>query len=181
MQQAPRLDTPQAGQALQGMVEITGSTDLPDFESAELAFAYDVEQPDAWFWLADVTDPVGSGSLAGWNTNDLTDGNYRLRLVVTRADGSTAETHVRGLRVRNNTAIETDTPRPAPAAVSATGGAPGQTAGGTFEPAAAQATALPDSGAPSGVLGALRWIGYAVLAIAAVGLAILARTLLQRK
>ncbi len=178
LQQAPRLDTPHAGQALQGMVEVTGSTDLPDFESAELSFTYDREQPDTWFWLADMTEPVGSGSLAGWDTNELTDGNYRLRLVVARVDGSSEQVDVRGLRVRNTTPVETDTPKPTQAAVPATDGAPPQTPGGTLEPAAVQETAQPGVEAPSGVLGALKWIGYAVLAL---GLAFLLRSLFQRR
>ncbi len=180
LQVAPRLDSPHAGEALQGMVEITGSTDLEDFESAELSFAYDVEQPDTWFWIADVTDPVSSGSLAGWDTNDLTDGNYRMRLVVTRADGSTVETQVRGLRVRNTTPIETDTPAPVTTVVSDNPPAALGTPAVTSLPAV-QKTARPDQSDGSGVFGALHWLGYVVLAFVAVGLAALLRSLFQRR
>ena len=58
------------------------------------------------------SQPVNNGSLATWDTTTIADDTYRLRVVVTLQDGSTLETEVPGLRVRNYTAVETGTPSP---------------------------------------------------------------------
>ncbi len=167
-QEAPSLDSPRAGQVLQGMVEITGSTGAGNFDSGELSFAYDTGKPDTWFWIADVTEPVSSGSLAGWDTTDLTDGDYRLRLLVKYSDGSSAQADVRGLRVRNNSPVETDTPAPLVEAAATSGpGEPATTPISLVSTPAVQATAA--TAEDGGIFGTLRWLGYAVLALAAVG------------
>ncbi len=179
-QETPQLGSPRPGQVLQSMVEITGSTGVSDFKSAELSFAYDVDLPDTWFWLADLPDPVSEGSLAGWDTTDLTDGNYRLRLSVTQIDGSIQVVDVRGLRVRNDTPVETDTAQPvetaAPAAVTREQGAQAAAA-----IPASQATARPVDDARPGIFGALRYVGYIVLAFVMVGLVALLRSYFHRK
>jgi hypothetical protein len=50
--------------------------------------------------------------LAEWDTSTLTDGNYILRLVVNRTDGSRVVVIVPSLRIRNYSPVETSTPTP---------------------------------------------------------------------
>lgn len=106
------IQSPKPGQALQGRQEIIGSFQVPDFGTAELLFAYADDPTNTWFLLQEYTQPITSTILAEWDTTLITDGTYTLRLVVARADGTQIEEKVSGLRVRNYTPIETDTPTP---------------------------------------------------------------------
>jgi hypothetical protein len=106
------IESPQAGQALQGNVVIQGTTRIEGFESAELSFAYAINPTGTWFLIALLDTPVVSATLGAWDTTTMTDGAYDLRLSVTRGDGSQVSTVVKGLRVRNYTPIETNTPTP---------------------------------------------------------------------
>ena len=103
---------PQPGQALQGVVAIMGRTSLSGFRSAEILFGYANDPSQTWFFIAESTTPVDAGLLAEWDTSTLTDGNYTLRLVVNRTDGSRVVVIVPGLRVRNYSPVETSTPTP---------------------------------------------------------------------
>lgn len=108
------ITSPQAGQALQGLVPIQGSTTVRGFVVGRLEFSY-AENPTAtWFWIADLQDLAAEGAVAEWDTSTISDGNYTLRLTVIRADGSQSAAVVPGLRVRNYTPLETDTPQPTP-------------------------------------------------------------------
>ncbi len=104
------ITSPGKGDALQGVVTIQGSTGGDGFQSAEVAFAYADNPTNTWFRLAEITSPVKSGTLATWDTTTMTDGEYVLRLVVTRQDGATQTFTVGGLRVRNYTPVETRVP-----------------------------------------------------------------------
>jgi hypothetical protein len=108
----PIVASPKPGQALQGVVTITGSTNISNFQSAEVSFRYDHQDNSSWFLLQQSSQPVDNGSLATWDTTTIADDTYRLRVVVTLQDGSTLETEVPGLRVRNYTPVETNTPSP---------------------------------------------------------------------
>lgn len=113
---APRVDFPRAGQALQGVVLVSGSTNINGFQSAEFAFSHagaSARESD-WFLIQYSDEPVEDGDLAVWDTTTISDGDYQLRVSVLLADGRTRETVVDNLRVRNYTAIETATPSPAP-------------------------------------------------------------------
>lgn len=115
----PVVSAPIPGEVLQGAVTITGSSEVPGFVSAELAFAYSDDATGTWFPIATLTQPVTFGPLAVWDTTGISDGNYTLRLRVQLADGTHLETLVQGLRVRNYSPIETPTPLPvAPQATS---------------------------------------------------------------
>jgi len=103
---------PVAGQAVQGTVSIEGNSSVPGFVSAELAFAYTGDPTGTWFLIAEASQPVQDGVLAQWDTGVITDGDYNLRLRVLLQNGNHLETHVPGLRVRNYTPVETDTPTP---------------------------------------------------------------------
>jgi len=103
---------PQPGEALQGVVAIMGRTSLSGFRSAEILFGYANDPSQTWFFITESTAPVDAGLLAEWDTSTLTDGNYTLRLVVNRIDGSRVVVIVPGLRVRNYSPVETSTPTP---------------------------------------------------------------------
>ena len=104
--------SPRPGQALQGTVPIIVNTAVDGFEAAVLSFAYATNPTGTWFTIFQGNQPVVGQSLAEWDTSQISDGQYTLRLVVTLSDGSQQTSEVTGLRVRNYTAIETDTPTP---------------------------------------------------------------------
>lgn len=105
------IQSPLPGQALQGIVVIRGATEVQGFHSARLEFAYSENPTKTWFLIQEFTEPV-TGELFQWDTSTITDGIYDLRLSVTLADGKQSKVTLTGLRVRNYTPIETDTPTP---------------------------------------------------------------------
>ena len=137
------LSAPQPGQVLQGKVPITGNTAIEGFRSIELTFAYTNNPTNTWFLILYSSLPTSDGLLAQWDTTTITDGDYTLRLVVTLEDGSQQMLTIPGLRVRNYTPIETDTPPPAlPSATPL----PGQT---PVEPPTPTPLPLPTSQPPT--------------------------------
>jgi hypothetical protein len=107
----PGVDSPQAGEALRGIVTITGSTEAEGFSSYEVAFAYEGDASN-WFVLNQSQEVVKSGPLAQWDTSTIADGLYRVRLTIVFKDGGRKDYLVSGLRVRNYSVIETSTPAP---------------------------------------------------------------------
>jgi hypothetical protein len=85
-----------------------------DIQSFELTFGYTADPTRTWFLISQGNGPLEGQKLADWDTTTLTDGNYTLRLIVIRQDGSQFSLQVDGLRVRNYSPIETDTPTPSP-------------------------------------------------------------------
>ena len=110
--EATAILSPQPGQALQGTVPIVVNTAVDGFEAAELAFAYAINPTGTWFTIFQGNQPVAGEALAQWDTSQISDGLYTLRLMVILSDGRQQTVDVAGLRVRNYTAIESDTPTP---------------------------------------------------------------------
>ncbi len=108
-QNAPVISAPVAGQKLQGKVDITGTTDVPNFAQAELAFTYASDSAGNWFTIQALSQPVLNSTLATWDTSFISDGDYKLRLRVTLQDGSFQDVAVTDLHIRNYTP---DTPTP---------------------------------------------------------------------
>ncbi len=108
----PVISAPRSGDAVQGLVQLIGTSDIPGFASAEVAFGYMDDPTGTWFQISRSTLPVTEGILATWDTNGITDGNYVLRLRVTLTDGTTRDAFATSLRVRNYSPIETPTPLP---------------------------------------------------------------------
>lgn len=104
-----RITSPASGVTLRGLVDITGTTAVDGFFSAELSFAYASSPTPTWFLIASFNQPLSDGLLAQWDTNLITDGDYDLRLRVTLQDGSILDSVVTGLRIRNLTPTETAT------------------------------------------------------------------------
>ncbi len=109
----PEIISPAPGAALQGAVSIIGTTDIHNFLFYEVAFAYDDGEEPGWFELKSSQKMIRGGELAAWDTTTIADGAYMLRLRVYLEDGDTKDVVVRGLRVRNYSTVETNTPQPA--------------------------------------------------------------------
>lgn len=111
--------SPQPGQAVQGIVPIDVSIIVPDLDMVVLEFRYQDHPTGTWFQLLQTGDPVEDGILAQWDTTTITDGEYDLRLVAFTGLQQ-YEYLVSGLRVRNYTPVETETPTPLPQAEAGT-------------------------------------------------------------
>jgi hypothetical protein len=106
--------SPNAGQAVRGSIPIIVDTVIDGFLSAELSFAYQADQPVTWFLISQGEQPLHDALMTEWDTTLLTDGIYDLRLLVTLKNSRQMTSVVRGVRVRNYSPIETDTPTPSP-------------------------------------------------------------------
>jgi hypothetical protein len=105
------ITSPKTGDILRGSVPIIGTTDVPNFVSAQLDFAYPSNQAGNWFILQTFSQPTQDSALFTWDTNSITDGEYILRLQVFLTDGTTQEAQV-SVRIQNDTPIPTATPVP---------------------------------------------------------------------
>jgi hypothetical protein len=109
------ITSPKSGETLRGLIQIQGGMDSPDFESAELAFAFAPLASDpaaGWFVIQTFSQPVAVATLAEWDTTAVTDGDYTLRLKVKLKDGSFREVLVTDLKIRNDQPVPTPTPPP---------------------------------------------------------------------
>jgi hypothetical protein len=95
-----RIDTPQNGETLSGIVKIKGSVAGDTFQSAELSFANDMNS-SGWTLIKKIDAPIEQNELATWDTSALENGGYRLRLLVTQKDGSTQQELITGLVLKN--------------------------------------------------------------------------------
>jgi hypothetical protein len=109
----PQVVSPKPGDVLVGKVNVTGSTDVLDFQSAEVSFRYEGDTGNTWYLIQQSSDPVKDGTLAVWDTSTIADGIYRLRVSVILGDNRTTEVVIPDLRVRNYSTVETATPGPA--------------------------------------------------------------------
>lgn len=104
--------SPVAGNALQGSVPIVGHTDIEGFASYEISFAYQEDPSDSWFLIHQSEEPAVNETLFIWDTSKISDGDYIIKLTITDIDGKQQVFTVDDIRVRNYTAVETDTPLP---------------------------------------------------------------------
>lgn len=106
----PTISDPQPGQAIQGKVNITGSTNIAGFQIAEIEFAYTNNPTNTWFLIQRLDEPVTDGLIIQWDTTTISDGTYDFRITVQLENGDQMVTTISGLRVRNYSPIETNTP-----------------------------------------------------------------------
>lgn len=104
----PLITAPTAGQVLHGPVAITGLTDISNFASAEVSFAYASDATNNWFSISATTQPIANDVLASWDTTAISDGDYVLRLRVTLQDGTFQDVTI-PVSVRNYSALATPT------------------------------------------------------------------------
>ncbi|MGD8458190.1 MAG: hypothetical protein PVF83_17570 [Anaerolineales bacterium] len=104
------IQSPLPGEAVQGLVQIKGSTLFDDFSSYELAFSFGNDETETWFLISQSTIEVDNDILGEWDTSVLSDGDYSLRLIIHRIETTPVVILIEGIRVRNYSPIETDTP-----------------------------------------------------------------------
>lgn len=102
----PRVDVPYQGDTVRGVVGIAGSTDIEGFMSSEVFFGFSPE--GEWFSIGLQKEPVSNQVIANWDTTVITDGIYRIKVVVNRSDGTQVETIVNNIRVSNYTSSQTE-------------------------------------------------------------------------
>lgn len=103
---------PLPGQAVQGQLPVDVGIVAPGYSRVELQFSYSIPGMNTWFLIAESDQIPFDGILAYWDTAAITDGQYDLRLVAIKENGETIQFDVPGLRVRNYTPVETNTPSP---------------------------------------------------------------------
>jgi len=108
---AVALTSPHADDILRGSIAITGTTDIPNFLSAQLDFKYVSSDAENWFTLQTSSQPTLDSALYTWDTTSITDGNYILRLQVFLTDGTSQEVTV-PISILNDSTIPTPTVTP---------------------------------------------------------------------
>ena len=146
---AAEIADPQPGQALRGVVLIRGTAQQPAFDHYEVSFSYEPNPTADWFAIeAAGSSPVQNGQLASWDTTQIADGAYQLRLRVFSSDGTAPlEFVTAGLAVANSVplpAASATSPATAVATVPTTD-APAP----TITPAVASSTAVSNATAPA--------------------------------
>lgn len=149
-----KLISPGNGDAVQGLVEIFGTTKTDDFIDYELSFSLMNDGEKTWFPINYSQESVDEDTLAEWNTSTLTDGSYAIRLIVNLVDQAPIIIIIEEIRVRNYTPIETPTPSPTGTSI------PGELPTATASPIPPTATSLPANPAevvPADINRALSW------------------------
>jgi len=173
------IQSPAAGKALQGNVAILGNTAVEDFASANLYFGYTQDPTGTWFLIQSFDQPIANGALAQWDTTTITDGTYDLKLSVLLRDGDQVDKIIPALRVRNYTAIETDTPTPVTPTATPLPGAPTSTPTRSPTPILPTGTPLPANPAQLSTMALMDSLGKGALLVfglfAVLGLYVLLR------
>jgi hypothetical protein len=112
------IQSPHPGEAIQGLVQISGTTIIDGFSSFELSFSFENDSTNTWFLINRSQEPVDNDVLGEWDTSVLSDGDYALKLSINRLENSPIIVLVEGIRVRNYSPIETGFPTEVPTAIS---------------------------------------------------------------
>jgi cell division septation protein DedD len=116
LQQEAVITSPQDRDMVRGLLVIKGTATNPSFWKYEVYFAPEPNPNDQWQLLGLHEVQVTDGRLETWDTSQVPDGTYSLRLRVVRADGNYAEYYVRQISVVNAQPTETPTSTPTPLA-----------------------------------------------------------------
>ena len=87
------ITQPILNQTLTGLAEVRGTALDTNLESYKLEFAPNI-RPYAWVELASSNTPITNGILGIWNTADVVDGEYILRLTVNDKAGNSLQNTV---------------------------------------------------------------------------------------
>jgi hypothetical protein len=82
---------------------------VTDFKLMALHFAYQDEGPPTWFLIYETQSPVHEGPLATWDTTQVTDGLYQLRICVFLKNGDILEDIIPNVRIGNDLPLPTPT------------------------------------------------------------------------
>jgi hypothetical protein len=110
-----------------------------------LAFAYSPNPTDTWFLLPALgTSPVVNDVLAQWDTTQISDGVYTLRLRMFWEESTFLEAFVQNVRVQN----ATPTPAPTSTLLPSTDAVSGEAGAATPGPSATPVIVLPATSTP---------------------------------
>lgn len=105
------ITSPANNAVVQGVVQIQGSADHPQFQFFKVEFAPEPVTGDQWQIIGNLQEqPVIEGVLGTWDTTLYPDGSYTLRLQVVKIDGNYNEAFVQQVVISNSQPIPTDTP-----------------------------------------------------------------------
>jgi hypothetical protein len=108
-----KITSPKAGDPLFGLVSIRGTASNANMQRYTLEWDSQDTATDTWLLIAGpITQQVKDGVLAQWNTTNVPDGRYQIRLRVILRDGTVLSDIVQNLRVQNKqpTALPTILP-----------------------------------------------------------------------
>lgn len=93
------ITAPQPGDIVRGIVDITGTANVPNFAF----YKYEIAPMGTQNWspVSAAREPKTNESLGSWSTTSLTNGDYFLRLVITDNVGTELEPCVLAVRVLN--------------------------------------------------------------------------------
>ncbi len=115
-QQEAVITSPSDRDVVRGLLVIKGTATHPDFWKYEVHYAPEPNPTDQWILLGLHEAQVVDGRLETWDTTQVPDGTYSLRLRVVRRDGNYTQYYVRQISVVNAQPTETPTPTPTPPA-----------------------------------------------------------------
>ncbi len=105
------ITSPQNNAVVRGQVAIVGSATHSQFQFYKVEFAREPVVGEAWAIIGAIhQQQVTNGQLETWDTSQLPDGSYTLRLRVVRLDGNYSEYSVVQVVVANAQPTETPTP-----------------------------------------------------------------------
>ena len=112
-----RINSPQEGQEISGLVEIVGSAQISDMRRYRVEYG-NGDDPQGWGLIAEHDSTgISEGRLASWQTNRYPNGDYTLRVLAFDSLGNAHEARVH-VRIYNRTptpsptATATPTPEP---------------------------------------------------------------------
>ncbi len=110
------IQSPREGQPLQGVEVIDGKIRGEGFLKGAIHFSYSASQGQdrTWFYIAEIEGDNQESSQTAfqveWDTTQITDGEYDLRVVAEYSGGAAIFEVVKNIRIRNHSPIETVTP-----------------------------------------------------------------------
>jgi len=109
------ISQPANNAVVRDTVEIIGSADHPSFQFYIIELHPEPVTNDRWQIIGDIHEvPVVNGVLETWDTTQVPDGSYTLRLRTVRLDGNYTEFFSQQVVVSNAQPLPTDTPTATP-------------------------------------------------------------------
>jgi hypothetical protein len=107
------INSPASNEVVRGVVPVTGSADHTSFQFYKLEFHPEPVSGDRWQVIGAIhNSPVINGVLENWDTTQVPDGSYTLRLQTVKQDGNYLEAFSQQVVVANTQPTPTDTPPP---------------------------------------------------------------------
>jgi hypothetical protein len=102
-----RILSPNDSSILKGVISIRGTVTGVGLQRGEISFRYEGEDSSNWFLIDQVNESVVDNTIANWDTANIADGTYQLKVVAFYDDGHQIESIINNLQIRNYTAVET--------------------------------------------------------------------------